>query len=317
MCMVLMLASCGSGTSKEASQPINYELADKEEGQRLLLSNTVFFDGFTDNDLQFRLQDKNASMEEYLSFAANQVLDFSDEQKAFISEYMERIDKIIAENGYHLPPLDKISFILTTMREECDMTAYTHGTQIYLSESYLNSCIEKNEYDSRTVYVLAHEIFHCLTRCNPDFRAEMYKLINFTVQDEEYTLPPSVLEFFISNPDVEHHNAYAAFDINGETVDCFLAFITTQHFEKKGDMFFDVGTAVLVPVDGEDKYYLPEDAANFDEVFGLNTDYTIDPEECMATNFGYLIAYGDEGPLGEGYKTPEIIEGIKEYLKKD
>ena len=60
-----------------------------------------------------------------------------------------------------------------------------------------------------TEYVFWHEIFHCLTRCNPDFRAEMYKLIHFTVQEKEYSLPPSVFEYHISNPDVEHHNSYA------------------------------------------------------------------------------------------------------------
>ena len=31
------------------------------------------------------------------------------------------------------------------------------------------------------------------------------------------------------------------------------------------------------------------DAENFIEVFGDNTDYVIDPEECMADNFGYAL----------------------------
>ena len=76
----------------------------------------------------------------------------------------------------------------------------------------------------------------------------------------------------------------------------------------------DTGTAVLVPVDGTDTYYYPEEAANYNEVLGENTEYTIDPEECMADNFGYLLAYDAEGPEGKGYKTPEIIDGIRDYL---
>ncbi len=55
-----------------------------------------------------------------------------------------------------------------------------------------------------------------------------------------------------------------------------------KHFEKAGDRFFDSGTTALVPIDGTDKYYTPEDADNFDEVFGKNTGYVIDPEECLA-----------------------------------
>ena len=71
----------------------------------------------------------------------------------------------------------------------------------------------------------------------------------------------------------------------------------------------------LVPTDGTDKYYTPEDTENFDEIFGKNTGYVIDPEECMADNFGYLIAYGLEGPDGKGYPNPEIITSIEDILK--
>ena len=115
---------------------------------------------------------------------------------------------------------------------------------------------------------------------------------------------------------MEHHDSYATFVINGKETDCFTAFITTRHFEKKGDNFFDLGTTALVPVDGTDICYTPEDAENFDEVFGKNTDYVIDPEECLADNFGFLISYGIEGLEGKGYPDPEIISSIEDLLKK-
>lgn len=70
----------------------------------------------------------------------------------------------------------------------------------------------------------------------------------------------------------------------------------------------------LVPVYGSDTYYTPEQAENFDEVFGTNTDYVVDPEECMADNFGYALTYGMNGPTGNGYPNPEIIEGILAIL---
>ena len=71
-----------------------------------------------------------------------------------------------------------------------------------------------------------------------------------------------------------------------------------------------------MPIDGSDIYYTPEQAENFDEVFGTNTDYVIDPEECMADNFSYALTYGMSGPDGKGYPNPEIIEGILEILSK-
>ena len=69
-----------------------------------------------------------------------------------------------------------------------------------------------------------------------------------------------------------------------------------------------------MPVDGSSTYYTPEQAENFDEIFGTNTDYVLDPEECMADNFGYTLAYGMDGPKGDGYPNPEIIEGIMDFL---
>ena len=71
-----------------------------------------------------------------------------------------------------------------------------------------------------------------------------------------------------------------------------------------------------MPVDGTDIYYTPEQAENFDEVFGKNTDYVIDPEECMADNFGFLLAYGMNGRDGSGYPDPEIIRSVEDILKK-
>ena len=151
---------------------------------------------------------------------------------------------------------------------------------------------------------------------DPGFRADMYKLVHFTVHDADYTLPPSVMEYHISNPDVEHHNASAVFKIDGKDVECFTDWVTTRHFEKEGDSFFDCSATALVPVDGTDTYYTSDQATNFNEVFGSNTEYATDPEECMAENFALLMTYGTTGPNGSGYQSPEIIEGIIACLSR-
>ena len=71
-----------------------------------------------------------------------------------------------------------------------------------------------------------------------------------------------------------------------------------------------------MPVDGEDVYFTPDQASNFTEVFGGNTDYVTDPEEAMADNFSLALTYGEEGQDGNGYESPEIIEGILAYLSR-
>ncbi|MBQ1492348.1 MAG: hypothetical protein IIZ39_10350 [Blautia sp.] len=53
------------------------------------------------------------------------------------------------------------------------------------------------------------------------------------------------------------------------------------------------------------------------EVFGRNTGYVIDPKKCLADNFAMAMFFGMEGPEGEGYPSPEIIDGILSYLRAE
>ncbi len=325
--IVLSVSACAkdSGSADSDNQPasfdgdrqIEYRYASKEEGAELMLSNDAYYDNFTQNDLDFKMHKKGATMDEYKAFAKEQVLDFTDEQKAWMDDQLTDMEQTLADNGYTLPPLDEIVFISTTMKEEDGAAGYTHGTQIYLGGDIIDKAVKGNKrINAAMKEILWHEMFHCLTRCNPDFRAEAYKLVHFTVTGKDYTLPPSVEEYHITNPDVEHHDSYATFRINGQDVDCFTDFVTTKHFEKEGETFFDSGTTALIPTDGSDTYYTPEQAENFNEIFGTNTDYVIDPEECMADNFSYAMCYGTAGPGGKGYPNPEIIEGVLKLISK-
>ena len=51
-------------------------------------------------------------------------------------------------------------------------------------------------------------------------------------------------------------------------------------------------------------------------MFGTNTGYVIDPEECMADNFAFAMLYGIEGENGKGYPNPEIIQGIIDIMSR-
>lgn len=292
---------------------IDYRFADAKEAAELLLGNRDYYDNLTQNDLNFRMQKLNATLEELEAFTAQQTLDFTDAEKESIDQAMDRIQRVCAERGYTLPPMDDIVFAKTTMREECDAGAYTHGTQIYLGKSMLKYGLSddpaiKDSFDD----VIAHEIFHCLTRNHPDFRAAMYAILGFTVVDDDYEFSPEIRDQIIANPDVEHHNSYAAFDINGRMTNCVVVFTTRKPFTQKGDSMFDEMQTGLVPIDDTTTIYTSSDAANFWDVFGQNTDYVIDPEETLADNFADTIIYGLDSM---DYKNPEIILAIDALLK--
>ena len=206
---------------------LGYRFVDADEAAELRLSNRNYFDNLTRNDLNYRLQKLDATLAEYEAFAAEQTLDFTDAEKARIEQSMALIQNNCVKRGYTLPPMDDIVFAKSTMADECYAEAYTHGTQIYIGESMLKYGFDDNPEDQ--VFfdtIMAHELFHCLTRNHPDFRAAMYAILGFTIVDDDYEFSPEVREKIIANPDVEHHNSYAAFEINGKMTNCTVVFTT-------------------------------------------------------------------------------------------
>lgn len=293
---------------------LSYRFADADEAAALLLGNRAYYDNLTQNDLNFRMQKLDATLAELEAFAAEQTLDYTDAEKTRIEQSLALIENNCTERGYALPPIEDIVFAKTTMADECDAYSYTHGTQIYLGETLMKYGFDDNPEDQALFdTIIAHELFHCLTRNHPDFRAAMYGILGFTVVDSDYEFAPEIRERMISNPDVEHHNSYATFDINGTPTNCVALFTTGKPFEKKGDSFFDNMLTGLVPIDDMTTMYTSGDAANFWDVFGRNTKYVVDPEETMADNFSFAVIYGLEG---KKYKTPEIIQAIDALLKK-
>lgn len=298
---------------------IPHRYVSAQEGREIMLSNTEYYDNMTQNDFDFRMRKSGATKDEYLEASRESVSDYSFFDKWYLNSRLARMALHIKLKGYDLPELEEIVFIRADMEIESGASGYTHGTQIYLNGELVTIYARMDfipgfsEYMDKLLY---HELFHCLTRSNPQFRADMYSLIHFTVTDTEYELPPCVLERYISNPDVEHHNSYATFVIGGEPIDCYTAYITTKSYAEAQSGFMSNDATALVPVDGTDIYYTSEQASNFDEVFGTNTGYVTDPEECMADNFAYAMLYGMKGNDGKGYPNPEIIRGIIDNLKQ-
>lgn len=295
------------------TQKIPHRYASAEEGRELLLSNTGYYSGFTQNEIEFRMKKSDATMEELLRVSADEIRDYSLIEKHFINHEIAKMVLKLAWKGYKLPEIDQIVFVKSDMSLEMGNSGYTHGTQIYLNSGFITAYSFMSVIPGFSKFfdeLLWHEYFHCLSRCNPEFRARMYSLIHFTVADSDFELPPCVRERYLSNPDVEHHDSYATFVIDGQSIDCFTVWITRARSEEDFD-----DTVALVPIDGSDTYYTKEQASNFDDVFGTNTGYVIDPEECMADNFAYAMFYGVKGKDGKAYPNPEIIQGVIDAVK--
>ena len=312
--VLLLWLLCDIGITEIYAARLPHRFSSAEEGRERLLSNTEYYSQMTQTDLNFRLGHDNATLEELLERSTAEIRDYNLIEKYIVDRRIAKMARKLAKNGYDLPLPEEIVFIKSDMSAEImAASGYTHGTDIYLNSTNIAVSVipGASQYFDQLLW---HELFHCLSRNDPDFRAQMYSLIHFTVTDVDFALPPCVRESYLSNPDVERHDSYAAFQIDGRKVDCFLVWMTTTDYSETQPSPDKI--TALVPIDGTDVYYTKDQASDFDEVLGTNTDYVIDPEECMADNFAYAMYYGVDGPDGQGYPDPEIIRGIIDLVSR-
>ena len=290
---------------------LNIRFASREEGQQLIQSNTQYYNRLTQMDIDWRARKEGSTLEELKAFAQSNVLDFADDDKEIVMQIVSFIERRLDEFECHLPLPDEIIFIKTTMDDESSASGYTSRNMIVLNDLYIE------ESSSFLLELIAHELFHCITRHSPEFRQKMYNLIGFTVMDHDIEFPERIRRRIMANPDVEHIDNYAEFTIDGVKRKCTLVTYYTSSWKEarisKGPItrFFDNIRVVLLPLDELDHPYKISDATDFWEKMGRNTKYINAPEECLAVNFSYAIVYGPDME----YDTPQLIRSILSALK--
>ena len=282
-----------------------------EEGQQLMRDRTLFHEQITESTLAFFLQSKEGTLEDYIEYSAEQVMAFTPEEEQRVNDTLLWLQDQLERHNLSLPDPGEITFVKTTCMEALGSAGYTSGGTIFLGwftytpEYYTDDMFHE---------LVVHELSHCLSRLYPEYQEALYSLIHFTVLDQDIEVPEMIREQIIANPDVEHHNSYAAFTIDGEQKDCYLVFLTDSVFEKEGDTFFDGMYSGVVPL-GSDRVYRVEEVEDFWDVVGRNTGYVEDPEELMATCLAFAILHLDDGY--DGFASPEILQGIVDYLKNE
>ena len=310
LCPALVSAESVAVRTNRTTQ-ITAHFATVEEGKQWMRERTLFHDQITETILPFFLQAKGGTLEEYIAYSEEQVLAFTPQDEQRVLDALEWLRDALERHGLSLPDPGEITFVKATGQEALGSAGYTSEGTVFVAE-FAFSPEKYTDEEFRTL--VFHELSHCLSRKFPEYRNALYSLIHFTLLEEDIEVPEEIREQIIANPDVEHHNSYATFTINGEKKDCYLVFLTDSVFEKPGDTFFTGMYSGIVPLDGS-RVYRVDEVEDFWEVVGRNTNYVEDPEEVMATNFALALTRLDEGY--DGIKNPEILEGIIDFLKTE
>lgn len=255
-------------------------------------------------DRAARLQvDRPVSESEFLQHAANAARGWTAEEEQAIRVALE--PAISDLNALGLPAPATITLIKTSGAEEGE-AAYTRGTAIILPVQMLTGSPEALRW------LMAHELFHVLSRENPVLRDALYAVIGFH-KAEEVQLPLVLIDRRVTNPDAIHNDHFIRVTVHGQSVCAVPVLISTQpHYDvKKGGIFLQyVDLEFFVtdkPYHGGMPFQLlrPQDIGGFIEQVGKNSDDLIHPDEILADNFTLLL-----NPARHP-RSPEIISAMR------
>jgi hypothetical protein len=276
--------------------------ASVAEGAEILGRKDDFIQRLSAFDRSARMKTaKDVSVDEFLGFVRANVVEWTDAEKKAIETALAVIRQPL--EALRLPLPKTIYFIKTTGAEE-GMAFYTRDSAIIFPKSELPgdaSGLQKT---------VAHELFHILSRENPDLREKLYQLIGFT-KCPEIELPDELKARKITNPDTPRNDHSIHLRVADREVTAIpILFSKNEKYDmSRGGEFFAYleFQFLLLP---QKELIPPKKVAGFFEQVGRNTEYVIHPEEILADNFALLITGGKNLP------TPEIQARMRELLSR-
>lgn len=203
--------------------------------------------------------------------------------------------------------------------------SFTRGDAIFLTSERLAQPVRELRL------VLAHELFHVISRQNPALRERLYALFGC----EPATvgpLPPEVEQFRTTNPDAPYPTCITPVKIRGGDEVEVVPFLLAERPYTGGnaDSYFalrlvqvewDARTASWTPLvaqDGRSSHSLAAldpDETDWSERMGENTSYTIDVEEAAAENFAALVTIRADGTMPWRVRNPELVRRMGQVIE--
>jgi len=301
-----------------AGNGVSFAFASASQGREILTARDDYVRSLSRFDRAARMKTgKEITEKVYLRFVGDNVRDWSSDEKALIESALSFVQPRI--NQLSLPWPATVYLIKTTGKEEGN-AAYTRGNAIVLPAVMLVP--ERKELIKK---ILAHELFHILSRNNPDLKERLYAAIGFH-RCGEIAFPSSLRQVKITNPDAPINDYCIRLRVAGMPTWAIpvLYSVTQEYDEHRGGEFFDYlqfefllletgNFSVPSTATYDDRHIRlvgPDDVSGFYEQVGRNTDYIIHPEEILADNFSLLVLGVEKIP------SPEIIRDIREILER-
>ncbi len=289
--------------------------ASAEKARQILTCKDEYVKCLSPFDMSARMKtDQTVTLEQFLEHSGNAAMEWQADEQKIVENVFENIKPALAPFVALLP--DSIMMIRTNGQIEGG-SPYTRSNAVVFTPQVFTLS------DSIMQEVLAHELFHVITRAHPQLKRQLYKSIGFHYCGE-IKFPEMLKARKMTNPDAPFNDHCIQVSIADEqkwVVPILYSRTDKYNTQTGGDIFRYMFVAFLMvdytPGDnGTGELYDPQNLklATFDQLEGFyeqvghNTEYIIHPEETLADNFSLMI-------LGvESLPSPGIIEKIRQVL---
>jgi len=304
--LVLLILSVSSDADVALSNRTAMHFASPSEGKKLLTAKDDFIRHLSPFDRSARMKlDRPVSEGEFLTFVEGNVSAWTKEEMQAIQGAVKKIEPRLHDLALSFP--STVQLIKTTGTEEGN-AAYTRGTAIVIPK------VELSKTQPELEKIICHELFHILSRHNPELRDRLYAIIGF-IPCDEIEFPRELSSRRITNPDAPRNDHFIRLSIAGrQCLAVPILFSSAEVYDvHKGGEFFEYlnfqflvmdksanpGRLKTVYENGEPKLVGPQEVTGFFDQVGRNTQYVIHPEEILADNFALLILGKRDVPSSE------------------
>jgi len=259
-------------------------------------------------DLAIRLHQEGAAEPDYLAQSAKSMRNWPGNEAAQLKEAFTAIQVKAMALGLKLPLPDTIHMCKSSCREEFGAEGYTRANRIMLNTAA----------EGISTGLVAHELWHVISRLNPAVRNRAYAGFGFKpCNSVDYK--PAFNGQVITNPDCPLIGHYMRIEKDGKAQDVAILLYSRSPYVKGGGLMDYIAIGLLAlegddahkkPVirDGKPLVYEFSACPDFFRQAGKNTEYMLHIEELTAEHFAAIMA-------DRTLKQPEFVAKLERALK--
>ena len=292
----------------------DFVFAEPTAARAVLTGRDEFLGSLSPFDRSVRLRTpKPVSEAEFVRFLGESVRPWQPGEIEKLRPIVASLRTRLARFTLNLPA--EVLLVKTSGKEE-EGTNYTRANAIVLPEATL--ALPPGQVEN----VLAHELFHVLTRHDRAVRERLYAVVGFR-PCSEIAYPAVLASRRITNPDAPRLDTYIEVQTAGTVTPAVpVLYARIEQSEIAPDRpFFSYLVFRLMEIErrdgrctarlnnGQPILLDPTAVDNFVEQIGRNTQYVIHPDEVLADNFVFLLRERPRLP------DPRIPEKMAEILR--